>query len=158
MDITYVVNTLLHYLENPGLAHWTAVKHMFGYLAGTADWELTYGRETKDLEGYADANGSMHEDQKAISSYAFLIDGGAVSWSTKKQHIISLSTTEAEYVAATHAAKEALWLRTFIDQVFGGNIEKPMMLYCDNQSAIALMKDHQYHARTKHIDVCFHFI
>ena len=65
---------------------------------------------------------------------------------------------EAEYVAATHAAKEALWLRTFIDQVFGRNIEKPMTLYCDNQLAIALTKDHQYHARTKHIDVRFHFI
>jgi len=160
LDITYVVNTLSRYLENPGPAHWTAVKHMFGYLAGMADWELTYGREVKDLEGYADADGSMHEDQKAISGYAFLINGGAVSWSMKKQDIISLSTTEAEYVAATHAANEALWLRTFINQVFGGNIEKPTTLYSDNQSAIALTKDHQYHARTKHImiDIHFHFI
>ena len=87
-----------------------------------------------------------------------MIDGGAVSWSMKKQEIISLSTMEAEYMAATHAAKEALWLRTFINQVFGENIEKPTTLFSDNQSAITLSKDHQYHARTKHIDVCFHFI
>jgi hypothetical protein len=157
LDITYVVNTLSRYLENPGPAHWTAVKHMFGYLSGTVDWELTYGKEVKDLEGYVDVDGSMHEDRRAISGYAFLIDGGAVSWSTKRQDIISLSTTEAEYVAATHAAKEALWLRTLINEIFGG-IMGATMLHCDNQSAIALTKDHQYHARTKHIDIHFYFI
>jgi hypothetical protein len=146
------------YLENPGPAHWTAVKHLFRYLNGTADWELTYGWVMRDLEGYADVDGSMHKDRKAVLGYAFMIDGGVVLWSTKKQDIISLSTTEVEYMAATHAAKEALWLRTFISQVFGGNIDKPMTLYSDNQLAIALAKDHQYHARTKHIDVHFHFI
>jgi len=65
--------------------------------------------------------------------------------------------TEAEYVAATHAVKEALWLRTLISEVMG-NITSPTTLYSDNQGAIALAKDHQYHAHTKHIDICFHFI
>ena len=86
-----------------------------------------------------------------------MINGGAVLWCTKKQEIISLSTTEAEYVAATHTAKEALWLRTMISELYG-NIQGPMTLHSDNQSAIALTKDHQYHTRTKHIDICFHFI
>ena len=157
LDITYVVNTLSRYLENPSLAHWNAVKHCFGYLLGTADWKLTYGKVEKDLEGYADADGSMHKDRKAISGYAFMIDGGAMSWCTKKQEIISLSTTKAEYVAATHATKEALWLRTMISELYS-DIQGPMTLHSDNQSAIALTKDHQYHARTKHIDICFHFI
>ena len=76
LNITYVVNTLSRYLENPSLAHWNAVKHCFGYLLGTADWKLTYGKVEKDLEGYADADGSMHKDQKAISGHAFMIDGG----------------------------------------------------------------------------------
>ena len=116
-----------------------------------------YGKVEKDLEGYADADGSMHEDRKAISGYTFMIDGGAVSWCTKKQEIISLSTTEAEYVAATHTAKEALWLRTLIGELYG-KVQEPMTLYSDNQSAIALTKDHQYHTRTKHIDIRFHFI
>jgi len=159
LNITYVVNTLSRYLENPGPTHWGAVKHMFAYLAGTIDYELTYGKERKDLEGYGDADGSTHEDRKAISGYAFMIDGGAVSWSTKKQEIISLSTTEAEYVAATHAAKEAVWLRTLISELYGEDLIKgPTTLHSDNQSAIALTKDHQYHARTKHIDIRFHFI
>ena len=62
LDIMYIVSTLSRYLENPGPAHWTAVKHLFGYLNDTVDWELMYGQVTKDLEGYADADGSMHED------------------------------------------------------------------------------------------------
>ena len=63
-----------------------------------------------ELKGYSDADGLMHEDQKAISGYAFLLDRGAVSWSSKKEEIIALSMTEAEYVALTQAAKEAIWL------------------------------------------------
>jgi hypothetical protein len=86
-----------------------------------------------------------------------LLNGGAVSWACKKQEIVSLSTTESEYIAATHAAKEALWLRSLLTQIFGA-LRDPTTLFSDNQSAIALTQDHQYHARTKHIDVRFHFI
>jgi hypothetical protein len=113
---------------------------------------LGFGKEEKDLEGYADADGSMNKDRKALTGYAFLIDGGAISWCTKKQEIIALSTTEAEYVAITHASKEALWLHTLIKELFG-DIKGPTTLYSDNQSAIALTKDHQHHMRTKHIDI-----
>ena len=143
-----------HVILRIQVAHWSAVKWAFAYLNGSVDLELTYGREVQGLMGYTDADGSVNEDRKAISGYAFLINGGAVSWSSKKQEIISLSITEAEYVAAMHATKEALWLRNFIGQVFGDVLD-PTTLYCDNQSAIALAKDHQYHARTKHIDIRF---
>ena len=94
----------------------------------------------------------MAEDRHAISGYAFLLHGGAISWTAKRQKIISLSTTESEY-----AAKEALWLRSLISQLFDINLEAAT-LFSDNQSAIALTKDHQNHARTKHIDIRFHFI
>ena len=109
------------------------------------------------LIGYADADSSMVEDRRAISGYAFLIDGGAMSWSSKKQEIVSLLLMESEYVAATHAAKEALCLRSLIRELFAP-FDEPTMLFSDNQSAIALTKDHQYHTRTKHIDIRFHFI
>ena len=99
----------------------------------------------------------MSEDRKAISGYAFIINGGAVSWSAKQQELISLSTTESEYIAATYATKEALWLRTLISQLFSITLSATT-LFSDNQSVIALAKEHQYHARTKHIDVWFHFI
>jgi hypothetical protein len=119
---------------------------------------MTYGGDNSEgLVGYADADGSMNEDRRAVSGYALIINGGAVSWSSKRQEIVVLSTTEAEYVAATHAAKEIKWIRTFIGEIFTTLIH-PTTLYSDNQSAIALSKDHQYHARTKHIDIRFHFI
>lgn len=156
-DITYAVAILSRYSDNPGRAHWDAVRRVLRYLKGTRTLRLTYGVKALDLVGYTDADGSMHEDRKAISGYAFLIDGGAVSWSSKRQELISLSTTESEYVAITHASKEALWLRSLIGQVFAP-FAGPTPLNSDNQSAIALARDHQYHARTKHIDIRFHFI
>ena len=137
--------------------HWEAVKRVFRYLKGTRDLWLSYGGIKKVLEGYADVDGSMMEDRRAISGYAFLVNGGAVSWSTKKQEIVSLSTTESEYIAATYAAKEALWLRSLLFQLFG-IILPATTLFSNNQSAIALTKEHQYHTCMKHIDVRFHFI
>src|SRR6202522_4010649 len=143
--------------RKPGLAYWEAVKWISKYLKGTKELWLGYGGVARELVGFVDADGSMGEDRRAISGYAFIINGGAVSWSAKRQEIISLSTTESEYIAATYAAKEALWLRQLILQLFG--ILLPATpLFCDNQSAIALAKEHQYHARTKHINVRFHFI
>ena len=156
-DICFAVQTVSRFNSKPGLAHWEAVKRIFRYLKGTKELWLAYGGVTRDLVGYADADGSMSEDRKAISGYAFIVHGGAVSWSAKRQEIISLSTTESEYIAATYAAKEALWLRQIILQLFGINLDATT-LFCDNQSAIALTKEHQYHARTKHIDVRYHFI
>jgi hypothetical protein len=156
-DIAYAVTTLSKFASNPGEDHWNAVKRVFRYLNGTRTLWLTYGGTDQNLVGWADADGSMAEDRHAISGYAFLIDGGAVSWSSKRQEIVSLSTTESEYVAAAHAAKEAIWLRTLIAQIFSP-FSEPTTLFSDNQSAIALTQDHQYHARSKHINVRFHFI
>ena len=99
----------------------------------------------------------MLEDRKAISGNAFIIDSGAVMWSSKKQELVLLSMTESEYIAATHTTKETLWLVSLIRQIFS-HLDLPMMLYNDNQSAIALAKDQQYHMCTKHIDIRFHFI
>jgi hypothetical protein len=156
-DISFAVQTVSRFSKNPGLAHWDAVKRVFRYLKGTADLWLSYGVVKDRLVGYADADGSMAEDRHAISGYAFMLHGGAVSWSAKRQEIVSLSTTESEYVAVTHAAKEALWIRSLLSQLFPGKLD-PTTLFSDNQSAVALAKDHQYHARTKHIDIRFHFI
>ena len=153
-DILYAITMVSKYSGNPGTLYWKAVKQVYWYLTGTMDMWLSLGREMK---GYADADGSMGEDQHTLSGYTYLIDGGAVSWSMKRQEIISLSTTESKYIATTHATKEGLWLWLLITQLFSP-LSGPTTLFLDNQSAIALAKDHQYHAQTKHIDVCFHFI
>jgi transposase InsO family protein len=156
-DIAFAVSTVARFASEPGPAHWEAVKRIFRYLAGTRELWLSYGETRRTLEGYADADGSMAEDRRAITGYAFLIDGSAISWSSKRQEIVSLSTTESEYVAATHGMKEALWLRSLLSEVFRG-FRDATTLFSDNQAAIALARDHQYHARTKHIDVRYHWI
>jgi hypothetical protein len=84
---------------------------------------LAYGGDKKDLLGYADADGSMAEDRHAISRYAFILHSGAVSWSAKCQEIVSLSTTESEYVATTNATKEALWLHSLLSQLFNTKLK-----------------------------------
>ena len=111
-----------------------------------------YGITGNGLEGYTDADGSSQEHRRAISGYVFLINGGAISWSSKKQELVTLSTAESEYVAATYATKEALWLRRIIGEIFKP-LEEPVTLHSDLQSAIALTKDGSYHTRTKHINI-----
>jgi hypothetical protein len=81
-----------------------------------------------------------------ISGYAFLINGGTVSWSSRKQELVMLSTVEAEYVATTHAAKEGIWLCQVIDELFWLPFGEPTTLFCDNQSAIKLEMGNNYHA------------
>jgi len=156
-DIAFAVATVARFASAPGSAHWEAVKRIFRYLAGTCDLWLSYGETQRALKGYADADGSMAEDRHTITGYVFLIDSGAISWSSKHQEIVSLSTTESEYVATMHGMKEALWLRSLLSDIFGP-ITGPTTLFSDNQAAIALTRDHQYHSRTKHINVRYHFI
>jgi hypothetical protein len=104
--------------------------------------------------GYTNADGASQEHRWAISGYVFMIDEGAVSWSSKKQELVTWSTMEAKYA---HAAKEVMWLCCLISEVFG-TIDKPTTLFSGSQSAIALTKDGHYHAHTKHIDIWCHFI
>ena len=133
------------------------MKRIFRYLLGTKKLELVYGGESRGIVGYVDADGALQEHRRAISGYIFMVDGGAVSWSSKKQELVTLSTTEAEYVTQTHAAKEAVWLCHLLMELFGP-MEGPTTLFSDSKSAIALAQDSHYHARTKHIDIRYHFI
>ena len=157
-DAAYAIGILAQFIQNPGLAHWEALKRLITYLGSTKDYWLTFGGHSKTLvEGYCDADWASNKHRHSISGYSFHFGCGAVSWSSKKQNIIALSSTEAEYIAQTHAAKEALWLRSFVEEVRGGS-QGPMKINCDNQGAIALAKDNKFHSRTKHIDLRFHFI
>jgi hypothetical protein len=99
-----------------------------------------------------DVDGALQEHQHAITGYAFLVDRDMVSWSSKKQELVTLSTTEAEYVVSSQALHEAVWLYRLISKIFHP-LKQPTPLYCDNQSAITLAQNDNYHARTKHIDI-----
>ena len=157
LDISFAVALLSQFLENPGVTHWNGVRHVYRYLLGTKNLQLIFGQMDESIQGYTDTDRATQDHRHAILGYACLIDGGAVSWFSRKQEIVTLSTAEAEYVAATHAAKEAIWLQSFTNEVFCFP-DNAITLRCDNQSAIALTKDNAHHTRTKHIDIRYHFI
>ena len=110
-DIAFATSFVSQFNTNPGLEHWEAVKRIYWYLISTKSLVLTFGTQMRGLVGYVDADGATQEHRRAITGFAFLVDGGAILWGSKKQELIMLSTAESEYVAATHATKEALWLR-----------------------------------------------
>ena len=129
-------------------------------LKGTRELWLVYGDNHDGLRGFSDADwGSSTEHRHSISGYVFTLDGGAISWSSKKQNVVALSSTEAEYIALTHATKEAIWLRYVLADVLHPDLSLfPVRLSSDNRSAIPLAKDNTFHPRTKHIDIRYHFI
>ena len=115
------------------------------------------GTVMKLIQGYSDADWASQKDRHSISGYVFFLGCGAITWSSKKQHIIALSSTESEYIAQTHAAKEAIWIWSFMLEIQGDQAG-PIDLLCNNQGVIALAKDNKFHARTKHINLRHHFI
>ena len=154
----HVQTTLWLLRSRTGPAHWEALKRVIIFLGSTKDLWLTFGGRSKlAAEGFCDVDWGGQKHRHSISSYSFHMGGGAISWSSKKQHIVALSSTEAEYIAQTHVAKEALWLHSFLRELRSAP-DDLLILNCDNQGAIALAKDNKFHARTKHIDVCYHFI
>ena len=145
-DTAFAVGILSQFIQNPGPQHWKGVKHLIRYLGSTRDLWLTFGGNTRTLiEGYCDADWAGQPHCHLISSFSFHYGQGAISWSSKKQNIIALSSTEAEYIAKTHAAKEAIWLQTFVNEVVGTDKE-PLTIMADNQGAIALAKDNKFHS------------
>jgi hypothetical protein len=165
-DIAYAVTTLSQFSTNPTTTHWTAVKRVLRYLKGSMNYKITYrGPATPSsidsfpvLTGYSDADwGADLNDRKSITGYVFFMAGGPVSWQSKKQPTVALSSVEAEYMSATQATKEALWWKSFLKE-FGAKINYPIQMYSDSQGAILLAKNPEYHSRTKHIDIQHHFV
>ncbi|PRQ41856.1 putative RNA-directed DNA polymerase [Rosa chinensis] len=162
-DIMYAVSLISRYMESPTELHLFAAKRIFRYLKGTIDFGMWYKRETEagmsvGLYGFTDSDyaGDV-DDRKSTSGNVFLLGSGVVSWGSKKQPIVTLSTTEAEFVAATSGACQAIWLRKLLG-VLGNNQQGPTDIYCDNVSAIKLSKNPVLHGRSKHIDVRYHFL
>jgi hypothetical protein len=156
-DLIFSITLLSQFMENPGPAHWIAIQHVFRYIQGTISLSLTFGHGEKGLSGYSDSDWASQPHRHSIAGYVFTIDGTAVSWSSKKQPIVALSSTEAEYIALTHAAKEAVWLRNLLSELLP-LFNSPIHIFSDNQLAIANTKDSRFHSHTKHIDIRYHFI
>ncbi|KAK8696583.1 hypothetical protein V6N13_001716 [Hibiscus sabdariffa] len=149
------------YQANPGEGHWTAVKNILKYLRRTKDVFLIYGGEEElRVKGYTDASFQTDkDDSRSQSGFVFCLNGGAVSWKSSKQDTVADSTTEAEYIAASEAAKEAVWIKKFITGLgVIPSISDAVDLYCDNNGAIAQAKEPRSHQRSKHILRRFHLI
>jgi hypothetical protein len=159
-DIAFAVSCLSRFMAKPTSAHMTAVKRVFQYLNGTQDLELVYCGDMQPLMGYTDADwaGDL-TTQHSTSGYIFNLGSGAISWSSKQQPTVALSSCEAEYMGETQATKEAIWLRQLLGELLGqGEQLTATVIFGDNQGAIALARNPQFHARTKHIDVQHHFV
>ena len=156
-DIAFAVGVVSRFLSNPGKEHWAAVKWILRYLRGTSKACLCFGSGKPVLEAYTDADWAGDVDsRKSTSGYLVTFAGGAVSWQSKLQKCVALSTTEAEYIAITEACKELLWMKKFFKEL--GMKQEKYILHCDSQSAIHLSKNPTFHSRSKHIQVRYHWI
>jgi hypothetical protein len=127
------------------------------YIKGTSHTALCYGGSESTVKGYVDSDFANDlEKRKSITCYMFKIAGGVVSWVSKLQTVVTLFTTEAEYMTATQACKEAIWMRKLMEEL--GHKQKKIPLYCDSQSALHIARNSTFHSRTKHINVQYHFI
>lgn len=162
-DIAHVINKLSVFTANPSLEHTAALRRVLRYLAGTKTYGITYSamphknRGTNLFHGYADAAFTNSYDEKSTSGYVFLVGGGAITWMSKKQSVIALSSTEAEYVAMSEAGCEVVWLRNLYKEL-GFDQENPTLIRGDNNSAIAMVRNPQFHKKAKHIATKWHWI
>ena len=155
-DIAYAASALARYMSNPTTVHWQAAKGVLRYLASTPDWGITFGGGDLNLIGYCDADYAGDIDsRRSTTGYAFILNGGGISWQSKRQPTVAASTTEAEYMAAAAAVKEGLWLRKLLSDL--GVKVLTINILADNQSAIKLLRNPISSLRSKHIDVIHHF-
>lgn len=156
-DIAHAVGVVSRYMSNPGKQHWEAVKWILRYLKGSSETCLCFSGESLEVKGYVDADLAGDTDsRKSTTGFVYTLGGTAVSWGSNLQKTVSLSTTEAEYIAISEAAKEMIWIQGFLEEL--GKKNQKGTLYSDSQSAIFLAKNPAFHSRTKHIQIRYHFI
>ncbi|CAI5732010.1 unnamed protein product [Peronospora farinosa] len=161
-DIAFAVGYVSRFMENPQVEHWIAVKRILRYLQGTKSHGICFkpGDEV-DFRGYSDADwAGDHSDRKSTSGYAFLLMSAPISWGSKKQSSVSLSTSEAEYIALSLAIQEGKWVHRLLCEILAAS-NKPapgLKILEDNQSCIKMTKNPVNHGRAKHIDIKYHHI
>jgi hypothetical protein len=155
-DLAYSVGVLARYMARPRVEHWRRLKSVVQYLKGMTQLGLCYGPDAAEPQGYSDADYAADMDtRRSTTGYVFCFAGGAIAWNSKLQSTVAASSTEAEYMAEAATIKEALWLKKLMAAF--NEAQGTMQLYCDNQGAIALLKNPTSHSRAKHIDVHHHF-
>ena len=160
-DIAYALRVASRYQSNPGEANWVATKNILKYFRRTKDKFLVYGGEEElVVNGYTDASFQTDKDDfRSQSGFVFCLNGGAVSWKSSKQETVADSMTEAEYIAASEAVKEAVWIKKFVSELgVVPSASSSVDLYCDNSGAIAQAKESRSHQKSKHVLRRYHLI
>ena len=158
-DLCYVVTLLSQHMAKPTHAHLGMAKHVLRYLSGTIHYGLQFQKcDVIDISGFCDSDWGASEDRRSITGYGFQLsrNGPLISWKCRKQQTVALSTCEAEYIALAAATQEAKFPRQLFADMQGSET-KCVILYVDNQGAIALAKNPVQHQRSKHIDIRYHF-
>jgi hypothetical protein len=158
-NICFVVNTLSQYMVEPRHVHLIAAKHVMRYLKGTIEYGIKYDVDCEfRLHGYFDSDwaGSV-TDRKSTSGCCFSLGSGMISWFSRKQASVALSTTEEKYMGACLACTEAVWLRKLLSGLFDIELDAATIC-CDNQSCIKLSVNPVFQDKSKHIGIKYHFI
>ncbi|XP_051145340.1 uncharacterized mitochondrial protein AtMg00810-like [Andrographis paniculata] len=157
-DISFSVGVCARFQSTPKESHLKAAKRILKYVKGIEELGLWYSnRSDLDLIGFTDSDwAGCYDDRKSTTIGCFYIGDNIVSWSSKKQNSIALSTAEAEYIAAGSCCAQLLWIRQMLHDYGIGH--DSFTLFCDNTSAINISKNPVQHGRTKHIDIRYHFI
>ncbi|XP_068321563.1 secreted RxLR effector protein 161-like [Pyrus communis] len=157
-NLAFIVGLLGRFQSNPGEAHWVAAKKVLRYLQRIKGYMLVYGREnTLEVVGYTDSDlaGDLDE-RKSTGGYIFMTNGGAISWKSAKQTIISTSTMEAEFIACFEGMKQAVWLKNFISELkVVDSVHKPLRMFCDNNSTVFFSKNNKRNLASRLMDVKF---
>ncbi|KAM7488098.1 hypothetical protein LguiB_025582 [Lonicera macranthoides] len=158
-DIAYAVHVVSQFMSAPRSTHFDAVLRILRYLKGTMFYGLHYSsRSSLVLRAYSDADWAGDPtDRRSITGYCFFLGDSLLTWRSKKQSVVSRSSTEAEYRALADTSQELIWLRRLLDEL-GAPQASPTTLYCDNRSAIQISHNDVFHGRTKHIEIDCHFI
>jgi hypothetical protein len=158
-DLAFTVNSLSSFMQDPKKHHLVEAKRVLRYLKQSQDVSLKFVKSdgVPQVVGYCDASwGSDRESRRSITGHVFFLAGAPVVWSSRRQHTVALSATEAEYLSLSEAVKEALWLKSFLGEL--GVPQESITIHCDNQGALALALNPVHHARSKHYDIRTHFL
>ena len=159
-DLAFSVGYVSRFMQEPTTEHMAAVKHVLLYVAGTLHGGVRYTRGDHDapLIGYSDSDlGGDVDNRRSTTGVAFFLGSNLVSWQSQKQRVVALSSCESEYMAATTAACQGIWLARLLGEIKDEEL-KAAVLNVDNKSAISLSKNPVYHDRSKHIEIRYHFI
>ncbi|GJS91903.1 retrotransposon protein, putative, ty1-copia subclass [Tanacetum coccineum] len=163
LDVAFAQNITSRFQQNPGEPHWTAVKTILKYLRNTKDMFLVYGGNPDAelrVECYCDAGFETdRDDTKSQTGYVFILNGGAVDWKSSKQSTTAMSATEAEYIAASEAAMEAVWIRKFISGLgIVPTINEPIKMFCDNSAALHFANEPGVQRGARHYHRRYHYV